>query len=257
MPKDNKPPYFPFYVDDFSSDGKVEAMTTEEVGAHILLMCKAWRETPAGSIPDNDRVLARWARMTPDQWADAKAGVLSAWCLSGDGRWHQPRLRREFQKLTNYQKSQSQNGRKGAMKRWSHSSEDVDSEEDEEGGYSGANGHRHDDAMPTGMTNDGLSPSSSPSSSKVTTNVVTKSKPKFVPPSVEEVQAYCQARGNSIDPELFIAHYTTNGWVQSSGRPVKDWKSCVITWEKNSRQRGPTQKRMPMTIDDLFKTEGG
>jgi hypothetical protein len=41
-----------------------------------------------------------------------------------------------------------------------------------------------------------------------------------------------------IDPEHFYAHYTANGWVQSSGRPIKDWKLALVTWEKNERKRG-------------------
>ena len=50
MSRHNDPPYFPFYPDDFASDGKVEAMTTEEVGAYTLLLCKAWREDPPGAF---------------------------------------------------------------------------------------------------------------------------------------------------------------------------------------------------------------
>ena len=57
-------------------------------------------------------------------------------------------------------------------------------------------------------------------------------KKKFIPPSVEEVRAYCIERGNGIDADLFIDHYTANGWVQGQGKPIKDWKACVRTWEK-------------------------
>ena len=59
---------------------------------------------------------------------------------------------------------------------------------------------------------------------------------RFTPPTVEEVRAYCQKRNNGIDPERFIAFYTANGWVQSKGKPIRDWKACVITWEKNNQQ---------------------
>lgn len=99
MPKLGHPPAFLLYPDDFSSDGKVEAMTTEQVGAYFLLLCKSWREKPPGSIPNDDAVLARWARLTPDRWAECKAGVLAAWTISSDKRWHQKRLRAEYGKL--------------------------------------------------------------------------------------------------------------------------------------------------------------
>jgi len=57
---------------------------------------------------------------------------------------------------------------------------------------------------------------------------------RFVPPTVEQVREYCQSRGNSVDPEYFVAHYNANGWVQGkSARKLKSWKDAVITWEKN------------------------
>lgn len=59
---------------------------------------------------------------------------------------------------------------------------------------------------------------------------------RFIPPTVGEVRAYCQKRNNGIDPERFVAFYTANGWVQSKGKPIRDWKACVITWEKNNQQ---------------------
>jgi uncharacterized protein YdaU (DUF1376 family) len=123
MPKDNKPPAFQFYPDDFSSDGIVEAMTTKEVGAYILLLCKAWREEPPGSIPNDDRVLARWTRLLPAEWAECRTGVLAAFTLGTDSRLHQKRLRKEYQKLVEFQKDRSVNGKKGAEAKWlGHSS---------------------------------------------------------------------------------------------------------------------------------------
>lgn len=54
---------------------------------------------------------------------------------------------------------------------------------------------------------------------------------RFTPPSVEEVAAYCQERGNKVDPETFIDFYTAKGWKVGS-QPMKDWKAAVRTWEK-------------------------
>lgn len=61
----------------------------------------------------------------------------------------------------------------------------------------------------------------------------TKATQRFIPPTLEEVKAYCQERGNSIDPERFIDHYTANGWVVGKSKAkMKDWKASVRTWEK-------------------------
>lgn len=57
---------------------------------------------------------------------------------------------------------------------------------------------------------------------------------KFVAPSVDDVAQYCRERKNSIDAEVFVAHYAANGWKLSNGNKMADWKSAVITWEKRN-----------------------
>lgn len=59
---------------------------------------------------------------------------------------------------------------------------------------------------------------------------------RFVAPSVEEVREYCRERNNSIDADEFVNFYQANGWVQGKGKPIKDWKACVRTWENNRKQ---------------------
>lgn len=56
--------------------------------------------------------------------------------------------------------------------------------------------------------------------------------PRFAPPTVEEVAAYCQERGNQVDPQRFVDYYDANGW-KVGRNPMKDWKAAVRTWEKN------------------------
>lgn len=118
MPKDDRPPAMLLYFDDFVSDGKVEAMDTKQVGAYFLLLAKAWREDPPGSIPNDDRVLARWARLTPDDWSECRTGVLAAFTLGTDDRWHQKRMRKEFAKLIASAKKRSDNAKRAASARW-------------------------------------------------------------------------------------------------------------------------------------------
>jgi len=55
----------------------------------------------------------------------------------------------------------------------------------------------------------------------------------FQKPTIREIAEYCKERNNGIDAELFFHHYETNGWVQGKGKPIKQWKSAIITWEKN------------------------
>ena len=65
-----------------------------------------------------------------------------------------------------------------------------------------------------------------------------KSK-RFSPPSVEEVRAYCQERGNGIDPDAFVDFYAARGWKYGAGRPIVDWKAAVRTWEARRRAEQP------------------
>lgn len=58
-------------------------------------------------------------------------------------------------------------------------------------------------------------------------------KKRFVPPTLEEVAAYCQERGNNVDPRTFWDYFNEGGWTDSEGKPVKSWKQKIITWEKH------------------------
>lgn len=108
-----RPPYFPFYPRDFASDGEVEAMSTHEVGAYILLLCKAWHETPPATIPTDDRVLSRWTRVTPEQWSAMKAAVLAPFKPCGEGRLVQGRLRAEYDRFRATSNRRAEAGSKG------------------------------------------------------------------------------------------------------------------------------------------------
>ena len=77
-----------------------------------------------------------------------------------------------------------------------------------------------------------------------------KKRKRFTPPTVEEVRAYCQERNNSIDPDAFVDYYTANGWVQGRGKPIKDWRATVRTWEARDKQSAPAQR--PVLTDDDY-----
>lgn len=66
---------------------------------------------------------------------------------------------------------------------------------------------------------------------------------RFIPPTIEEVAAYCRKHSYDIDAEAFVSYYTANGWVQGRGRPIKDWKACVRTWVARQKERVQTTIR--------------
>jgi uncharacterized phage protein (TIGR02220 family) len=122
----SEPPYFPLYVRDFYSSGKVAAMSPTAVGAYILLLCQAWGEKPPASVPNDDTVLAAWARMDPVTWTEHKSVVLAAFRLGKDNRWHQPRLRDEFNKFKKLSQQRSKSGKIGGKNHWRKVREDKE-----------------------------------------------------------------------------------------------------------------------------------
>lgn len=77
-----------------------------------------------------------------------------------------------------------------------------------------------------------------------------KTAKKFVKPQVEEVEAYCRERGNSVNAADFCNFYEAKGWVVGKA-PMKDWRAAVRTWESKSRQENRGQdfreiERMPL-----------
>ena len=70
-----------------------------------------------------------------------------------------------------------------------------------------------------------------------------KSKP-FVPPTLEEVAAHVRDKGYHFDPQSFFDYYTASNWHFASGKPVKNWKQCCVTWEGNRKYDKPRQRQV-------------
>ena len=81
---------------------------------------------------------------------------------------------------------------------------------------------------------------------------VSKTK-RFKPPTLNKVQTYCNERNNSVSPQAFLDHYESNGWMRGKAK-IKDWKACVITWEKNSKPQ--TSGVSKITQQNLNNLEG-
>lgn len=78
-----------------------------------------------------------------------------------------------------------------------------------------------------------------------------KEKPRFVPPTVEEVREYCDSRHSIVDPEAFVAFYESKNWMVGKNK-MASWKSAVITWEKKEQERRNAQKpKQRNLLDDL------
>ncbi len=99
-----KPPAFQFYADDFIAGTAI--LSTEEVGAYILLLCHQWN---CGSLPDNDILIRRIARLTQ---AFDLANLRSKF-KAVDGVLKNDRMERERDKQMQYREKQAKNGKMG------------------------------------------------------------------------------------------------------------------------------------------------
>lgn len=83
---------------------------------------------------------------------------------------------------------------------------------------------------------------------------------KFKVPTIDEVKEYCLERKNNVDPERFIDFYSSKGWLIGKNK-MKDWKACVRTWEKTSKNnsksvgRSYTAEQFNNVFDNLDEVE--
>jgi len=82
---------------------------------------------------------------------------------------------------------------------------------------------------------------------------------RFIKPTIQEIKDYCFERKNNIDAEHFFNFYEARAW-----KDIKNWKACVITWEKNKNKftNNNTQKPVGMPKPryddpDYYKNDGG
>lgn len=195
-----KAPAFQLYATDFYVD--TAGWTATEVGAYIRLLLHQWAEGP---LPDDLNILARIAgvdRKTMGKFWLSCVG--KKFVKNAIGTWENSRLEQTRKAQLNYIELQRVSGKEGAEKRW--------------------NKDRLPQENPNGenMALHLLSSSSS-----------VKHKKVYTYPTISEVEEYCKERGNDVDPQKWINHYTANGWMIGKNR-MKDWKAAVRTWESHS-----------------------
>lgn len=101
-------------------------------------------------------------------------------------------------------------------------------------------------------------PSGNPDKNSIDKNSKDKNR-VFVPPTREEVTAYCKERKSSVDPDTFYDYFTEGGWVDSKGNKVKNWKQKLLTWEKYNTNKPVAKKNkfadIPQAEYDISELE--
>ena len=69
----------------------------------------------------------------------------------------------------------------------------------------------------------------------------TTNRPRFVPPTLEEVTAYVLERNSKVIPQAFIDFYESKGWMVGKNK-MKDWKAACRNAEGWDRWNRTPQK---------------
>ena len=77
----------------------------------------------------------------------------------------------------------------------------------------------------------------------------TPSKKRFAPPKLDDINAYIAEKGLIVNGQVFLDYFTAGNWKDSEGKPVKNWKQKLITWDERDRR-----KRTIYAARSLLKT---
>jgi len=65
----------------------------------------------------------------------------------------------------------------------------------------------------------------------------TAHKTRFVKPTLQEIDNYCQANNYVVDAKNFYDFYESKGW-KVGNTPMKDWQATVRNWARRTKQEG-------------------
>lgn len=74
-------------------------------------------------------------------------------------------------------------------------------------------------------------------SNKVNTNKEKREQKAPSIPVLQDIKAYIQENGLSVDAEQFYDYYTARGWMLS-GTQIVDWTALLRNWERRERKEG-------------------
>lgn len=102
-------------VDRLLASELVALASPEEFSAAVMLWCRAWKQTPAGSLPDSDRILAAFSGAGA-RWKKVKDMALRGFVKCSDGRLYHTVLCEEV--MSAWKKRQGYRADQDRLKKW-------------------------------------------------------------------------------------------------------------------------------------------
>ena len=88
-----------------------------------------------------------------------------------------------------------------------------------------------------------------------TTDIPKNKTVYFIPPTIEQVEEYCETRNNGISAQEFVDFYSSKGWMIGKNK-MKDWKAAVRTWESKRKreiaEKTKPEENTPTDLDYIF-----
>jgi hypothetical protein len=109
--------FMPLDVNRLMDSDFVALSKGDEFKAGMALWCKAWLQLPAGSLPDDDRVLA-YLSGSGSNWKKVKEMALRGFVKCNDGRLYHPVIAEKVKDAWQMRLRQRERSEKGNKKRW-------------------------------------------------------------------------------------------------------------------------------------------
>jgi len=236
-------PAFKLWTDAYLGD--TTHLTTLEHGAYLLLLVTAWRARD-NKLPDDDKLLARYTKLTPSQWARIKP-IISQFFVIENGFWIQSRLMDEAAAVRQYRDKQAAAGKASALKRKGRHSTVAQSGCNQNN--SGSNLIEPPSPSPSPKVEDtSVSSPPAPKPKARKTKLPQGWEPKLTA-KAQSMVALWPAGKFEREVEKFIDHAASNG------RTALDWQAAFRTWinnadewmQGNGKQQSPRDNRDGLT----------
>lgn len=228
----DSPPWMPFNVGDYLRD--TAHLTVVEHGAYMLLIMRYWQE---GGLPSDEKLIARYAHLTAEQWNESKDVLAELF----DEGWKHKRVDEELAKAAEIIGKRKSAGQQRHSKSSAHAEQVLSTSS-----YTGAK-HKHKPLPDTPATSVEVSEGArdlfdevwevfprNPTSSEAKAEAAfraTKAKDQTL--ILAAAQRYsrwftedCERRKRSVDAGLsFVPHLSTwietGAWKEAEALPIK------------------------------------
>ena len=212
-------------------DSDFTALSTgDEFKAGLLLWTKSWTQVPAASLPSDDRILARLAGCSLQDWEAVRSMALHNWVLCDDGRYYHPVIADLAVRAAAKRRGQSAR----ANSRWARARAQKDAAalpRDQKPDAAASTGDAT--AMQGTDKVEGIEPPLAPPVSEEPKRRRRKAEapiPDDFPDAaaIDEMQQRCRIAGVNVDASVQAVFFRNH--AETHSRKCSDWKAAFRQW---------------------------